>query len=60
MHSIIDQPAQVRSPPTHPRPRKQVGGDVRVGSYSFVVVAKRRLIKKLEGLLQIYNSLLIV
>ena len=25
MHSIIDQPVQVRSPPTHPCPRKRIG-----------------------------------
>ena len=36
MHSIIDQPLQVRSPPTHPRLRKRIGGAVPVDSYRFV------------------------
>ena len=37
MHSIVDQPVQVHSPPTHPHPQKRIGGAVRVGSYRSVV-----------------------
>ena len=36
MHSIIDQPLQVCSPQTHPRPRKRIGGAIPVRSYGFV------------------------
>ena len=38
MHSILDQPVQVCYPPTHPRPRKRIGGAIHVGSYRFVDV----------------------
>ena len=37
MHSIIDQPVQVRSPPTHPRPWERIGGIYYVGGYRSVV-----------------------
>ena len=56
MHSILDQPLQVRSPPTHPRPRKRIGGAVPVGSYRFVDLVCSKVAAdqdRLEGLLQI-------
>ena len=37
MHSIVDQPVQVRSPPTHPHSQKRIGSVVRAGSYRSVV-----------------------